>query len=104
MTNIYELLENDIYFINSNITKTVDTVNGLEDKVITDTIRKNFLKESVEYLYDDLVFEKKKHYPENNKLKKEFSVDAVVMKKDSLLKLIKHIENIETKITDNELQ
>lgn len=98
MNEICDILEEDIYFVNNSTIKYVDTINGIEDKVITETIKKNFLKESIDYLAEELIFEEKKYYPKKGKLKKAFRTEFAVIKKDRLLKLIKLIEDLEHKL------
>tara|TARA_R110002124_G_scaffold281430_1_gene455732 strand:- start:89070 stop:89384 length:315 start_codon:yes stop_codon:yes gene_type:complete len=98
MDRITYILEDHVHIIRNEISKEFNTVNGIADKVIIETTKANFLKDNLAHLTDILVDENKSHYPEDGKVKKDFSMMFAVIKSEHLMELIRAVEDMEDRL------
>lgn len=98
MNKIYEILEDHIHIVRGEIQKEFNTTNGIADPVIVETIKSNYLKENLAHLTNILVQEDRIHYPNNNKVVKDFKMMFAVIKNEHLMELIKEIEYLEDRL------
>jgi hypothetical protein len=92
--DIIDIINEEVVYVYADEQEYIDTNNGLLNKDYLRRRKEIFFKKNTLHLIDDIV-QTKQHFPVNDVSSVDMKMDAVVIKKSDLDRILKYIEGNE---------